>query len=95
MDAMEGLMRKLLLGAAAAAALMTMDGGKAQAAPYCYYIGGLNSYESCAYQTWEQCLLAKQGRGGFCMRNPHDPALWGMKPDDDGHRRARPRRPPG
>jgi Protein of unknown function (DUF3551) len=60
--------------------------GGAEAAAFCTYAGGRASYENCGYYTWEQCLAAIRSRGGYCMRNPHDPALWGF--DRRGHRRS-------
>jgi len=81
-------MRKLVF-AAAISPLAALSGGTADAAAFCTYAGGRASYENCGYHTWEQCLLAVRGRGGFCMRNPHDPAAWGRPPDDKSRRRAR------
>jgi hypothetical protein len=85
-------MLRLLLAVAVAlpAALVT---GKAEAAAFCAYAGGRAGYENCGYYTWEQCLLAVNGRGGQCMRNPHDPALWGSPfGRGSGYRRAKSRR---
>jgi hypothetical protein len=65
--------------------------GNAEAAAFCAYAGGRAGYENCGYHTWEQCLRAVHGRGGQCMRNPHDPALWG-RPLDRSYDRARRRR---
>ena len=55
--------------------------GNAEAAAFCAYAGGWAGYENCGYHTWGQCLLAVNGRGGQCMRNPHEPALWGSRFD--------------
>ena len=70
-------MRKLLFVSAAGLALTALPGREAAAAAYCAYAGGRGGYENCGYYTWEQCLAAVRGVGGRCMRNPHDPALWG------------------
>jgi len=72
-------MRKLLFVIAAALALTTLPGREAAAAAYCAYSGGgaRGDYENCGFHTWEQCLENIRGMGGQCMRNPHDPALWG------------------
>jgi Protein of unknown function (DUF3551) len=65
----------------------------AEAAAFCAYAGGWAGYENCGYYTWEQCLLAVRGRGGQCMKNPHDPALWAPPFDRNSrHARAKPRR---
>ena len=66
--------------------------GNAEAAAFCAYAGGWAGYENCGYHTWEQCRLAVSGRGGQCMKNPHDPALWGPPFDRNSQGRARPRR---
>jgi hypothetical protein len=74
-------MRTVLFAAAAAAVLTMLPTGRADAAPFCAYSGGVRGgYESCGYYTFEQCLATVRGLGGFCMRNPHDPALWGLAP---------------
>ena len=79
-------MRSLLLILAPALAAVAAVAGRAEAAAFCTYAGGVAGYENCGYHTWEQCVAAIRSRGGHCMRNPHDPALWG--PDRRGHRRA-------
>ena len=83
-------MRKFLaiIAVALAAALVTSD---AEAAVFCAYAGGRAGYKNCGYYTWEQCLMAVNGRGGQCMRNPHDPSLWGP-PGRNPQGRAKPRR---
>jgi hypothetical protein len=71
-------MRKVLFVLAATLALTALSGREAAAAAYCAYSGGLRGgYENCGFYTWEQCLANISGMGGQCMRNPHDPALWG------------------
>ena len=77
-----------LLACALAFAAAAASAGNAKAAAYCAYAGGRAGYENCGYYTWEQCLAAVRGRGGACMRNPHDPALWGPPFD----RQSRPRK---
>ena len=72
-------MWKLLFVIAAGLALTALSGREAAAAAYCAYSGGARGggYENCGFYTWEQCLANISGMGGHCMRNPHDPALWG------------------
>jgi hypothetical protein len=72
-------MRKVSFVIAAALALTALPGREAAAAAYCAYSGGARGggYENCGFYTWEQCLENVRGLGGSCMRNPHDPALWG------------------
>ena len=68
-------MRKLLFAVATLAVLPLLPGGQAQAGAFCIY--GHEGREECAYNTWEQCRASASGNGGFCERNPHDPAAWG------------------
>jgi hypothetical protein len=72
-------MRKVSFVIAAALALTALPGREAAAAAYCAYNGGAigGGYENCGFYTWEQCRANVSGMGGHCMRNPHDPALWG------------------
>jgi hypothetical protein len=72
-------MSKFLLAVAIALGAAALGAGKAEAAAFCAYAGGRAGYENCGYYTWAQCLAAVNGRGGQCMRNPHDPALWGPR----------------
>lgn len=37
---------------------------------YCAQDGGRNSYTNCGYYTFQQCIAAISGVGGYCMRNP-------------------------
>lgn len=86
-------MRQFLLSIAVAFTVTTVAVGKTEGATFCAYAGGVAGYENCGYYTWEQCLLAVRGRGGQCMRNPHDPAPWGAPFDrNSGPKRARSRR---
>jgi Protein of unknown function (DUF3551) len=84
-------MRRFLLTVAVALAA-ALVAGKAEAAAFCAYAGGRAGYENCGYYTWEQCLLAVNGRGGQCMRNPHDPALWSSPFERNSRGRAKSRR---
>ena len=75
-------MKKLAIVAAATLTLMALPDSKAEAAAFCAYGGGGRSgaYENCGYYTWEQCLAAISGVGGFCQLNPHNPKYWGAGP---------------
>jgi hypothetical protein len=72
-------MGKVSYAIAVALVMTALPGTEAQAAAFCAYAGGGRggSYENCGYYTWDQCLAAVSGAGGFCMRNAHDPSLWG------------------
>jgi hypothetical protein len=71
-----------MLAAAVAVVLIALPSGKAEAAAFCAYGGGGRSgaYENCGYYTFEQCLAAISGVGGFCQLNPHNPRYWGAGP---------------
>ena len=65
------------LFAAAVVVLAALPGSEAKAAPvapFCSY--GHEGKQQCSFNTWEQCRAFVSGNGGFCERNPHDPALW-------------------
>jgi len=87
---LETAISKLLYTGAIALLAFGFAPGKAEAAAFCTYAGGVAAYENCGYHTWEQCLAAIRSRGGYCMRNPHDPALWGSARDGKGRRGAAP-----
>jgi len=80
---------KFFLIVAVALSGAALAAGKTQAAAFCAYAGGRAGYENCGYHTWEQCLLAVNGRAGQCMRNPHDPAIWGPRFDRNSERARR------
>lgn len=66
-------MRAFLFAAATLLGSLMLPAGSVEAAPFCSYIGSTTgSFQSCAYRTWDQCLVAIRGAGGFCMINPAD-----------------------
>jgi hypothetical protein len=38
--------------------------------PWCAYYGGRLSGTNCGFVTFEQCMAAISGNGGFCNNNP-------------------------
>ena len=82
-------MRRMML--AAVFGVMVPAGSGAAAAEFCAYAGGVAGYENCGYHTFWQCMAGAAGHGRACMRNPHDPALWGARaapgPASRHHRR--------
>ena len=39
--------------------------------PWCLFSGGSQSgFESCGFDSFEQCLLTRSGEGGICYANP-------------------------
>jgi hypothetical protein len=63
-------MRTLLFAVAAVAASAVFNVGAAQAEtyPFCLNNGGAGPGD-CKYVTYEQCLMAISGTGGFCQPN--------------------------
>jgi len=63
-------MRTLLFTVAAAAMSAVFDAGAAQAEtyPFCLNSGGAGPGD-CKYVTYDQCLMAISGTGGFCQPN--------------------------
>jgi hypothetical protein len=59
-----------ILGASAA---------QAQNAPWCLQTSSLGGYQSCTYATFEQCLVDRAAKNGFCTQNstyqPASPAI--------------------
>ena len=49
-----------ILGASAA---------QAQNAPWCLQTSSLGGYQSCTYATFEQCLVDRAAKNGFCTQN--------------------------
>jgi Protein of unknown function (DUF3551) len=64
---------------AAVLGVMALSANGAAAAAYCAYAGGVAGFENCGYHTLEQCRAGAAGHGRACMRNPHDPAAWGVR----------------
>lgn len=67
-------MGKFLFAVAVVMILAPLPGGAATVAAFCAY--GHEGKQQCSFNTWEQCRAFISGNGGFCERNPHDPALW-------------------
>ena len=39
--------------------------------PWCLFSGGNeSSFESCSFDSFEQCLMTRSGGGGICFANP-------------------------
>lgn len=46
--------------------------------PWCLFTGGSeSSFEICAFDSFEQCLLTRSGGGGICFANPAYPGVMG------------------
>ena len=65
-------MKTVALAASALAVATLSQIGPAQAQRYTNYpycaVYGLRTV-SCAFNTWQQCMMSVSGRGGFCERN--------------------------
>jgi len=73
-------MRTIMPGVILLASLV-FSAQSAQAAPWCASYGGGSTGggggSNCGFYTFEQCMAALWGNGGFCDRNPFErsPAL--------------------
>jgi len=67
----EAFMRTVTIAAItfAAFSLSTVEG---RAAPWCANYGTRGGASNCGFHTFEQCMAAKSGMGGFCDRNPFE-----------------------
>lgn len=65
-------MRKIILVAAALAALPLLSPAPAQARQYrwCAYYSGRNESTNCGFDTYAQCRATISGVGGSCGQNP-------------------------
>jgi len=46
--------------------------------PFCAQYGDRDGARNCGFWTWQQCLAALSGNGGYCLENPmYQPALQG------------------
>ena len=52
---------------------------QAQNAPWCLQTSSMGGYQSCTYATFEQCLVDRAAKNGFCTQNstyqPGSPAI--------------------
>jgi hypothetical protein len=63
-------MRALLFAAALAAAGAVAGVAHAQNYPWCAVYGGRGGGgQNCGFSTFDQCMAALSGNGGFCNRN--------------------------
>jgi hypothetical protein len=68
-------MRAVAISAITFAAFLSLSSLEGRAAPWCASYGGGNNGgggTNCGFYTFEQCLAAKSGNGGFCDRNPFE-----------------------
>ena len=48
----------------------TLSTAHAQNYPWCLQSGAFDGSQHCTYTTLQQCLVDRQGLGGFCGQNP-------------------------
>ena len=60
----------MVLVTLAAATLLGTSSGLAQNARWCIELPADMGGTDCMYNTYEQCMAARSGIGGFCFRNP-------------------------
>lgn len=60
----------LLMSGIVLAAIALSTGAQAQNYPWCADYGGkMGGSSNCGFSTYEQCMAALSGNGGFCNRN--------------------------
>ena len=65
-------MRTIAIALVAFAAL-SLDAGRAQAAPWCAHYGGrMGGSTNCGFYSWGQCMATISGIGGYCALNPFE-----------------------
>jgi len=80
-------MRTIALAAIMFATLSLCADG-VQAAPWCaQYGGGKGGAGNCGFYSFEQCMAALWGNGGFCSRNPFENPYLGAGDSRRRHRR--------
>jgi hypothetical protein len=63
-------MRMMAIAAGFAAAVSGIPAAEAEVVyPWCFHEVSEAGYVSCAYATFDQCMAARLGQGGFCGRN--------------------------
>ncbi|TMJ25321.1 MAG: DUF3551 domain-containing protein [Alphaproteobacteria bacterium] len=87
-DGRRNSMRTVLMGSILLAALSFSQ--RAQAAPWCANYGGGGTGggggSNCGFYSFDQCMAALWGNGGFCARNPFESSYSGGR---DSRRRYR------
>ena len=82
-------MRTIPLVAITFAALSLSTIG-AQAAPWCaQYGGGKGGGTNCGFYSFQQCMAAISGNGGFCTPNQFENPYWGARARDSQRRYRR------
>ena len=87
---------RLVLIAFASMVLVLMTDGRSSSAqtpfnyPWCLNAGGNQSnFDSCAFNTFDQCMQTGRGDGGLCYRNPgYQPPLLRSRQQPRGKRAA-------
>ncbi len=67
---MRCLVASALSLAAIATSYLMATPAKAQEYPWCVQYGSRDGGVNCGFVTWDQCMAARFGNGGFCYRNP-------------------------
>jgi hypothetical protein len=63
-------------------ATLLLCSGAAWAAPWCAQYGGgdKGGGTNCGFYSFEQCMAAISGNGGFCTKNQFENPYWGGRP---------------
>jgi Protein of unknown function (DUF3551) len=75
------IMRVIALVSLLSATLLLCSGA-ARAAPWCAQYGGgdKGGGTNCGFYSFEQCMAAISGNGGFCTKNQFENPYWGGRP---------------
>jgi hypothetical protein len=70
-------MRRITIVSTVFASLL-LSAGSASAAPWCAHYGGAGNGggNNCGFYSFEQCMAAIRGNGGFCGQNPFENPNW-------------------
>jgi hypothetical protein len=58
-------------------AVLLLGDDAAYAAPWCAQYGGGGGGTNCGFYSFQQCMAAISGNGGFCTQNQFENPYWG------------------
>jgi uncharacterized protein DUF3551 len=67
-------------------ATLSLSTNGADAAPWCAQYGVRGGATNCGFYSFQQCMAAISGNGGFCTQNQFENPYWGTR---DSRRRNR------
>jgi Protein of unknown function (DUF3551) len=58
-------------------AVLLLGNDAAYAAPWCAQYSGMGGGTNCGFYSFQQCMAAISGNGGFCTQNQFENPYWG------------------